>query len=110
MIRKKWGHWEGNGVSERGNGDTKGLMERDGKRDKEYEDYPVSSPSPFPLKPLQYTFQGHKGFMLWWGGCVEEVTKTNKKNPHSQVYFPESVIKVWVSKIWLIIHSNRSDS
>lgn len=28
------------------------------------------------------------------GGGVEEVTKTNKKTPHSQVYFPESVIKV----------------
>lgn len=39
----------------------KGLVERDGKRDKNMKI--ILSPSPFPQKTKH--FQGHKVFMLW---------------------------------------------
>lgn len=62
-------------VSQRMEMILKGLMKRDGKRDKI-----IFNPSPFPQKNITVHFQGHKVFMLWSG--AEPVFFKKPKHHH----------------------------
>ena len=60
----------------RGKGDGKGAH-RHGKRDKEYEDYPLPTPFPCPPKSLRYTSKDTK--MSYFDSEQKKFFKLNSK-------------------------------